>query len=45
MDGSLGPSAQSVKDICKNILKNINIPFAFGMNDYLQLELLIYLVN
>ena len=26
MDGSLGPSSQSTKDICKNILKNINIP-------------------
>ena len=26
MDGSLGPSAQSVKDVCRNILKNINIP-------------------
>jgi len=26
MDGSLGPSAQSVKDVCANILKNINIP-------------------
>ena len=26
MDGSLGPSAQSVKDVCSNILKNINIP-------------------
>ena len=26
MDGSLGPSAQSVKDVCLNILKNINIP-------------------
>jgi len=26
MDGSEGPSAQSVKDVCVNILKNINIP-------------------
>ena len=26
MDGSLGPSAQSVKDICLNILKSIDIP-------------------
>ena len=26
MDGSLGPSAQSVKDIAKNISKSINIP-------------------
>jgi len=26
MDGSLGPSSQSVKDVCLNILKNINIP-------------------
>ena len=26
MDGSSGPSAQSVKDVCSNILKNINIP-------------------
>ena len=26
MDGSFGPSAQSVKDVCVNILKNINIP-------------------
>ena len=28
MDGSLGPSAQSVKDVCDNILKNINIPIS-----------------
>jgi len=26
MDGSLGPSSQSIRDVCKNILKNINIP-------------------
>jgi len=26
MDGSLGPASQSVADICKNILKNLNIP-------------------
>ena len=26
MDGSLGPSTQSVKDVCVNILKNINMP-------------------
>ena len=26
MDGSLGPSAQSVKDVCSNILKKINLP-------------------
>ena len=26
MDGSLGPSAQSTKDMCSNISKNINIP-------------------
>ena len=26
MDGSLGPSAQSVRDVCVNILKNINMP-------------------
>ena len=26
MDGSLGPSSQSIKDVCKNILKEINIP-------------------
>ncbi len=26
MDGSLGYSAQSVKDVCTNIQKNINIP-------------------
>ena len=26
MDGSLGPSSQSAKDVCKNILKNINLP-------------------
>ena len=26
MDGSLGPSAQSVKDVCVNILNNINMP-------------------
>ena len=27
MDGSLGPASQSVKDICTNINKNINVPF------------------
>ena len=26
MDGTLGPSAQSVRDVCVNILKNIDIP-------------------
>ena len=26
MDGSLGPASQSITDICKNILKNLNIP-------------------
>ena len=26
MDGSLGPSAQSVRDVCKDILKNIDVP-------------------
>mgnify|MGYP001166850865 CR=1 FL=1 len=26
MDGSLGASSQSTKDICKNIIKHINIP-------------------
>ncbi len=26
MDGSLGPSSQSIRDVCKNIQKNINIP-------------------
>ena len=26
MDGSLGPSSQSIKDVCKNILININVP-------------------
>jgi len=26
MDGSLGPSSQSIRDVCRNILKNINIP-------------------
>ena len=26
MDGSLGPSTQSVKDVCSNILKKINMP-------------------
>ena len=26
MDGSLGPASQSVKDICININKNINVP-------------------
>ena len=26
MDGSFGPSAQSAKDVCKNIIKSINIP-------------------
>ena len=25
MDGSLGPASQSIKDVCNNILKNINI--------------------
>ena len=38
MDGSLGPSSQSIKDECKNIL-------VFGMKDYLQLVLLVYQVN
>ena len=26
MDGSMGPSSQSIRDVCRNILKNINIP-------------------
>ena len=26
MDGSMGPESQSIKDVCKNILENINIP-------------------
>ena len=26
MDGSLGPSSQSIKDICINIVKNIKVP-------------------
>ena len=26
MDGSLGPSSQSIKDVSKNILKNIDVP-------------------
>jgi len=26
MDGSLGPGSQSIKDVCKNILKKINVP-------------------
>jgi len=26
MDGSLGPASQSIKDVCNNILKNINVP-------------------
>ena len=26
MDGSLGPASQSIKDVCNNILKNIEIP-------------------
>ena len=26
MDGSLGSSSQSIKDVCKNIIKNISIP-------------------
>ena len=29
MDGSLGPSSQSIKDVCKNIVKNIDIPLCF----------------
>ena len=29
MDGTIGPSAQSVRDVCENILKNINIPLCF----------------
>ena len=28
MDGSLGSSSQSIKDVCKNILKNIDIPLS-----------------
>ena len=26
MDGSLGPGSQSIKDICKNLLNNIDVP-------------------
>jgi len=26
MDGSLGPSSQSIKDVCNNMLKNIDVP-------------------
>jgi len=26
MDGSLGPSSQSIKDVCKNLLNNIDVP-------------------
>ena len=26
MDGSLGPASQSIKDVCNNILKNIDVP-------------------
>ena len=26
MDGSLSPGSQSIKDVCKNILKNIDVP-------------------
>ena len=26
MDGSLGSSSQSIRDVCKNLLKNISIP-------------------
>ena len=26
MDGSLGPATQSIKDVCNNILKNIDVP-------------------
>ena len=26
MDGSLGPASQSIKDVCKNILKSIDLP-------------------
>ena len=26
MDGSLGPASQSIKDVCKNILKAIDLP-------------------
>ena len=50
MDGSLGPSAQSVKDVCKNILKNINMPLclwderlstkgAFNLSDQLDVNI------
>ena len=49
-DGSLGPSAQSVKDVCKNILKNINMPLclwderlstkgAFNLSDQLDVNI------
>ena len=26
MDGSLGPASQSIKDVCKNLLNNIDVP-------------------
>ena len=26
MDGSLGPGSQSIKDVCKNLLNNIDVP-------------------
>ena len=29
MDGSLGPGSQSIKDVSKNILKNIDVPLCF----------------
>ena len=26
MDGTLGPASQSIKDICNNVLKNVDVP-------------------
>ena len=45
MDGSSGRSAQSVNDVSNNIDKAIDVDVVFGMRDFLQLVLLIYLVN
>ncbi len=56
MDGSLGPSAQSVKDVCLNLLKNINTPLclwderlstvgAFNLSSQLDIKISIKVKN
>ena len=46
MDGSSGRSAQSVNDVSGNILTELSMwMFVFGMKDFQQLVLSIYLVN